>query len=226
MWNAREIPSAAAWAWGGILAAAVAIPVFTAAPSGGEETAPSPPVAAEASADTRTNLQHAFENEVNVKARYLESAMVADREQYPYVAHLFRACAAAEQVHADRHVTAIAWAGGEAKAFLQKLAMGTTAENLRVAVDLESYEAEQVYPAMLAKAREEHQSHAVRSLNFALAAEREHARLFAAALASLDQRLPARPLHVCSQCGKTVEAVDFKKCPNCFNSARKFQRVD
>ncbi len=108
---------------------------------------------------------------------------------------------------------------------LERLVVGTTAENLKAAIESETYEVTQFYPALLERARSERQTKAVRSLTFALSAEREHARLLTAALASLDQRPPAHPIYVCSFCGKTVESLDFRKCPNCFTSAKKFIKV-
>ncbi len=218
----------------GLLCVVVAVGIAVAALGGtaGTERAKGPeapvspaPAVPPVVRDTRTNLQEAFGNEVNAKERYVAAAKQADREGYPYVAQLFRACARAEQVHADQHVHAIAWTGGEAKALLRRLALGTTPENLRLSLELETYEATQLYPALLAQARAEHQPAAVRSLTFALAAEREHARLLAAALKTLDQRLATRTFYVCPMCGRTVESLDFKKCPNCFASARKFIRV-
>jgi len=175
--------------------------------------------------DTRTNLQTAFDNEINAKERYIAAAKQADREGYPYVAQLFRACARAEQVHADRHVHAIAASGGEARALLQRLSAGTTAENLRVSIDLETYEATRLYPALLERARAEHLTEAVRSINFALATEREHVRLLTTAQQTFDHRLAARTFYVCPLCGWTVESPDARKCPNCFTSARRFIRV-
>jgi rubrerythrin len=174
--------------------------------------------------DTPTNLQLAFTNEMNAKQRYVAFAERADREGYPGVARLFRACAEAEQTHANQHVHAIAWTGGEARAVLKRLEIGTTAENLRSAIDAETYEVTQFYPPLLERARSDHETRAVRTLTFALSAEREHTRLLTAALASLDQRPAPRPIYVCPFCGKTVEGLTFKKCPNCFTSARRFIR--
>jgi rubrerythrin len=174
--------------------------------------------------DTPTNLQAAFSGEMNAKQRYLAFADRADREGYASVARLFRACARAEQVHADEHVHAIAWAGAEARALLQKMVVGTTAENLRSAIATESYEVTQFYPALLERARADHEPKAVRSLTFALSAEREHLALLTAALASLDRRPAGGPIYVCGLCGKTVEALSFKKCPNCFTGARRFTK--
>jgi rubrerythrin len=174
--------------------------------------------------DTPTNLQTAFTREMNAKQRYVAFAQCADREGYPAVARLFRACAQAEQVHANEHVHAIAWNGREAKAMLERLGVGTTAENLRTAIDSETYEVTTFYPALLERARSDRQPMAVRSMTFALSAEREHVALLTAALASLDQRPPAPRIYVCPLCGKTVESLDFRKCPNCFTAAKRFIR--
>jgi rubrerythrin len=189
-------------------------------------TAPQDSLAAIVGAQsTAANLQFVFNNEVNAKYRYQAYAKQADAEGYPAVARLFRACAQAEQVHADQHVHAISWIGGEARGTLQRIPMGTTEENLATSLASEVEEADQLYPAMIRRARAEHQSMAVRSANFALAAEREHAVLMAEALASLAPNTAPRPFYVCPVCGNTVTSLSFKKCPNCFTSVKRFQPV-
>jgi rubrerythrin len=175
--------------------------------------------------ETRVNLQQVFAGEMNAKERYAAAAKQADRDGFPAVAALFRACSRAEEIHADRHVTAIAWGGDEARVLLDRLPVGTTVENLQAAVERENYEATRLYPALLARARAEHLSKAVRSMNLALAVERTHARLFETALATLDRSTPAPVYYVCPWCGNTVTSLDFDKCPNCFTRAKRFIRV-
>jgi rubrerythrin len=174
---------------------------------------------------TRANLQSAFTNEMDARERYLAYAKRAQLEGYPYVAQLFRACAESEDVQGKRHVTAIAWIGGEARAVLSRVVVGSTEENLRAAIEQEAYEVSTYYPVLREKARGEHEPMAVRSMNFALSADREHLRLLAAALAGLDRRAPTGTLYVCPYCGKTVTSLDFRKCPNCFTRAASFTRV-
>ena len=182
---------------------------------------PEPPVVG----STDDNLQNAFSNEMNGKERYKRAAQQADAEGYPGLAVLFRACAAAEQVHADRDVQAIAYTGKTARAVLERSLSLAAADQLRMAITQETWEETQFYPALIARARAEHRTEAVRSLSFALAAEREHVRLLTAAQLTLDQRLPAKPLWVCPYCGRTVESVGFHTCPNCFTPAKKFIKV-
>jgi rubrerythrin len=225
----REFRATGRTAGGAILAALIAAVAFAAGtdPAGppvAATNAGAAPAALPVVEDTPKNLQVAFTGEMNAKARYESAARKAQLEGYPYVAELMRACAAAEQVHGDQHVHAIAWSGGEAKAMLDRLSLGKTEENLRAFVELETYEATQLYPAMLAQARHDGKPEAVRSMNYALAAEREHAALFQAALETLDRRLPEHPIYVCPTCGNTTEALKFDHCPNCFTPAKKFMK--
>ena len=212
-----------------ILITGVALSAAIAASRGKTAAAPPPAPAGPAPppiGDTGANLQVVFETEVNARQHYLLAARIADFENYPAVARLFRACAAAEQVHADRAVQAIAWtSGAEAHAALGRPIGGTTRELLEMAIADEQYQVEQFYPPLIARARAEHRAMAVRSLVFALATERQHQRLLSAALAGFGHDAASPPLFVCSYCGRTVEALDFTRCPSCFTPARKFIRV-
>jgi rubrerythrin len=177
--------------------------------------------------DTPANLQAAFTKETNEKERYTQYARKAELEGYKDVARLFRACAQAEQVHARRHVQAIAYTltGDPARAVMEPMQIGSTVENLRAALANEVFESTVFYPAILARARSDNQPMAVRSINLSLAAEREHVGLLEAALAGLVQHAGPAAFYVCPYCGKTVVSRDFKKCPNCFKSAAKFIKI-
>lgn len=216
---------------GGALAVvAIAVTGMTAA-AAGPESGRSPETAAVAPApprvrDTRTNLQLAFDQEMNGKERYLAEAKRADREGHREVARLFRACARAEEAHAQRHVEAIAAAGGyEARTTVQRFEVGSTAENLAGSIARERHEIEQFYPPLIERARADGFTAAVRSMTFALSAEREHLALLGAALERLGRADAPQRFHVCPTCGKTVAKLGFAKCPNCFTTAKKFVAV-
>jgi rubrerythrin len=53
---------------------------------------------------TRSNVYAAFVGEAKAYHRLLAFARKADGEEYPQIAKLFRAIAAAEGVHAERHL--------------------------------------------------------------------------------------------------------------------------
>lgn len=180
-----------------------------------------------AGAATLDNLQAAFNGESNAHARYLAFAEHADSEGYGAVASLFRAAARAEEIHAAAHADVIRSLGGEPKATIEEPTIGTTAENLKAAIEGESYERDTMYPEFLAAARAEGQREAIQSFNYAKTAEAEHAKLYADALAKLETLKGSSEVTywVCTVCGYTVPKLDFSKCPSCFNPKDKYVAV-
>ncbi len=176
-----------------------------------------PPV--QSSGKTLGNLMAAFNGESNAHARYLAFADKAEQEGYGEVASLFRAAARAEEIHANNHAAVIRKMGGVPKADVKEPEVKTTAENLQVAIKGESYERDTMYPEFIGQARSERNREALRSFNYALSAETEHAKLYTAALNTLDslKGSQARDYYVCTVCGYTTATLDFTKCPSCFN---------
>ena len=104
----------------------------------------------------------AYAGESQVHMKYLILADVAEKEGFPNVAKLFRAIAFAELVHARNHFKAL----GNVR---------DTVENLQIAIDGETFEVEEMYPAYKAVAELQGENEAVRSTHYALEAERIHA---------------------------------------------------
>jgi len=175
---------------------------------------------------TLANMQAAFNGESNARAKYLAFAQKADEEGYAGVASLFRAAASAEGVHAENHAEVIRQLGGNAQATIDDIQVGTTRENLEAAIAGESYEWDVMYPGMLNRARRDRDRAALRSFNFAMTAEREHAKFYRAALENLESWKEARTFYVCSVCGETVATLDFKKCPSCFAKVDEYVKVN
>lgn len=180
-----------------------------------------------AGAATLDNLQAAYNGESNAHARYLAFAEKADSEGYGAVASLFRAAGRAEEVHAGAHAEVIRSLGGEPEAKIEAPKVGTTAENLKAAIEGESYERDTMYPEFLAAARAEGQKAAVQSFTYAKTAEAEHAKLYGDALTKLDTLKGSSGVTywVCTVCGYTVPKLDFQKCPSCFNPKDKYIAV-
>lgn len=183
--------------------------------------------AVDANAATLANMQTAFNGESNANARYKAFARKADAEGYTQVASLFRAAAEAEQIHAAAHAKVIAALGGKATADVKAPEVKTTAENLKAALEGETYERDTMYPAFITEATAGKLTAAVRSLTLAKTAEAEHAKLYKSALDNLEQwRGGAKPFYVCSVCGFTSIAKISGKCPSCFSPADKFIVVE
>ena len=178
--------------------------------------------AATLSADTLKNLNTAYLGESNASARYAAFAAQADKENLPEVAKLFRAASRAEAIHRDNHKAAILAGGGVLDPTpLDTVTPGTTAENLKAAINGESYERDTMYPQFLAQAKTEDARDAVRTLRFAAEAEAQHAKLYAAALAELGQN-PKADYYVCPTCGATLPKAPDEKCPTCREPGSKF----
>jgi rubrerythrin len=174
---------------------------------------------------TLKNLNAAFQGESNAANRYTKFAEKAEEEGYQQVAKLFRAASAAEAIHRETHKAAILELGGTVATFdLDPVVVGTTAENLQSAIKGESYERDTMYPEFLAVAKADDARAAIRTFEFAMAAEKEHAKLYQEALDTLGKNAPA-DYFVCQVCGMTLTALPDKKCPSCRKSVNEYKQI-
>ena len=187
------------------------------------------PFAAAASGDisapTMANLQAAFNGESDAHGRYLAFAEKADAEGYGGVASLFRAAARAEEIHAGNHAAVIKKFGGVPQAKLGHPFVKSTRENLEQAIKGETYERDKMYPAFIQQAKSEANADALRTFQFALAAEAEHAKLYSEALQNLESMKASRVFYVCPVCGFTTPKLDFDRCPTCATPKEHFEQV-
>ena len=162
--------------------------------------------------ETMNNLAQAFAGESQANRKYLAFAEKADREGYPQAAKLFRAAAHAETVHALAHLKTMG-------------KVGSTKENLKAAIEGETFEFTKMYPEMIEKAKEEGQDAAFRSFSYANAVEVEHASLYQNAFEHLES-MEAADYHVCSVCGYTCAGGPPDVCPVCGAKAKAFTKID
>jgi rubrerythrin len=162
---------------------------------------------------TETNLSAAFAGESQAHMKYLNFAEQAEKEGLKNVARLFQAAAFAEQMHASGHLKAL---GG----------VSNTAANLAAALAGETFEIEEMYPAYMEVAKAQDEKKPLRSMDWALAAEKVHAQLYAAAKAAAEsgKDTPATEIWVCTTCGFTGEGVAPDICPICGARHEKFRK--
>ena len=153
---------------------------------------------------TEKNLSDAFAGESQAHMKYLAFADKAEQEGHKDVARLFRAIAYAEQVHATNHLKEL---GG----------VKSTEENLQTAREGENFEIEEMYPAYKAVAELQKESGALRSINFALSAEKLHRELYDNAKKELTVKKEVKldKIYICPVCGYTVVGEAPEKCPAC-----------
>jgi len=160
---------------------------------------------------TEENLKNAFAGESQAHMKYMAFAYKAEKEDLPNVARLFRANSFAEQVHATNHLRTLS-------------GIGNTSENIKEAIEGETFEVEEMYPAYICVAEEQHEKGAETMTKWALEAEKVHAELYKKALESVEsgKDMEAQPIHVCQVCGFTVEGEAPDTCPVCGSPKEKF----
>jgi rubrerythrin len=176
------------------------------------------------------NLRIAFQSEADAHARYVIYAGTAEAEGWHGVAALFRATAAAEEIHCSNHGRILHQLGGETDYGPAPVEPRSTVENLRTALASELFEIDCSYPAFLQHAREIRDVSVVRTLHWALEAEKTHARLVNEALTLMEFNdrdswvTMSRPFFVCPVCGYTSAVEnELPMCSVCNCSWKRFE---
>lgn len=164
-------------------------------------------------ASTETNLKDAFAGESQANRKYLAFARQAEQDGFPNIARLFRTAAEAETIHAHGHLAAM---GG----------VQSTVENLKAAVEGETYEYTKMYPPMVEQAEAEGHR-AKRMFGLASKAEAVHARLYTMALEAAQQGkdLAETGFYLCPVCGHIELGAAPEACPICGARKEKFVRM-
>jgi rubrerythrin len=162
---------------------------------------------------TNENLKAAFAGESQANQKYRAFAKKAEQDGLPNIARLFRTAAEAESIHAEGHLKALE-------------AVSATADNLRAAIQGETYEFTSMYPPMLALAEtEEHKGK--RMFGYAVQAEAVHARIYALALeaAAQGRDMAQAEFYLCPVCGYIELGQPTVDCPICGTKASKFRLI-
>jgi len=160
---------------------------------------------------TETFLREAFAGESQAYMKYVIFANQAEQEGKLNLARLFRAVAYAEQVHATNHFRAL----GD---------LGDSIENLESAIAGENFEVEEMYPAYDAVAKLQTEKMAIRSIHYAIEAEKIHAAMYSEARQAANEGhdVDYGKIYICPVCGYTVEGKAPDTCPVCNAAKNKF----
>ncbi len=161
---------------------------------------------------TENYLREAFAGESQANRKYLAFAERAEDENMAGVAKLFRAVAAAETIHAHKHLRVLH-------------GVKSTKENIQDALAGEVHEFKSMYPEMIEAAKAEGQKSAEISFTYANEVEKIHAGLYEQALEQLD-KFPVQDWYLCKICGYTVAAAPPEACPVCGANKKAFFKAD
>jgi rubrerythrin len=178
---------------------------------------------------TASNLRSAFGGESQAHMRYKIWGNRAKEEGFKNVSRLFEAIAYAEQIHATKHFKTMKDVSG---AFLVPsmagFGLGKTSSNLQGAIEGETYEKDQMYPAFHTVAEFQKEKEAVQSFTWAWETEKAHAKLFTKAKRAVDKGtdLQIGPVYICELCGYTMETDPPEKCPVCGIPKKDFREFE
>lgn len=105
--------------------------------------------------------------------------------------------------------------------------VGSTVDNLKVAIAGEAHEFNNMYPGFVATAQNEGNKRATKSMQDAMEVEKIHHELFQHALAAvtLGQDLSDMEIYLCPVCGHVELGQAPQQCPVCNVKQDKFLRV-
>lgn len=167
---------------------------------------------------TQDNLRSAFGGESMAHMRYRIWGEKAKKEGFPTVARLFMCTSDAEEVHATLHFEAMKDIKGDFSVTSGAgFGLTSTSENLQGAIDGETFEFTQMYPAYIAVAEMQGEESAVRAMKYAIEAEKIHAKLFTQAKEAVDagKDLEAEVVLLCPVCGFISLTGEEERCPLC-----------
>ena len=162
-------------------------------------------------ARTVDNLMKMFTSGAESNIRYLAFAEAAEKEGHPNAAKIFRAVATAKMYHALSHFRATNYTD-------------TTAENLKQALEEETYDTKKAYPSMVQDAVRDEALEARHSLEYGMSIGPVIAKLIGKAISGTDADESAS-YYVCPVCGNIEFGKPPAKCPFCGVDADDFVSV-
>jgi len=175
---------------------------------------------------TEQNLKNAFSGESQAHMRYIIFSDIAEVEGLPNVSRLFRAISYAERIHSTNHFNNLAYLeGGYLTIGMAGFGPGKTLKNLRIAIEGETFEIDEMYPTYVQTAGFQGEQGAARSFTYAHQTEKVHAVLFQKAKEAVErgQDVQLGPIQICQLCGYTIEGEAPDRCPVCNARKEKFK---
>ncbi|RMG05519.1 MAG: rubrerythrin family protein [Nitrospirae bacterium] len=185
---------------------------------------------------TIENLAKAFIGESQARNRYTFYAKAAQKEGYDQIAELFLITADNEREHAKwlmRMINGLKNGSGEGLdeivvEAVTPTTLGSTADNLRAAINGENYEYTKMYPEFADVAEKEGYPDIAKRLRAIAKAESHHEERYRKLLEQVEKgtvfRKEKKVTWVCRKCGYVHEGeTPPDECPSCNHKANYFQ---
>jgi len=161
---------------------------------------------------TKQNLSAALAGESQANIKYQAFAAQAAKEGKPNIARLFTAIAFAEQSHATNHLRELGY-------------IGDTVANLDAAIGGENFEVDTMYAAYMVTAEAQQEKGALRTMNYAIEAEKIHSVMYGDAkkAAEAGKDIDIGAVYICPVCGFTHIGEPPERCPVCNTKKDRFK---
>lgn len=178
---------------------------------------------------TIKNMKDAFIGETTANAKYAAFSKKAEEEGYTEIAMLFKAASGAELIHANNHKVVLQRMGEDIPVVAPEYTLGSTIENLKNAIEGESYEFNTMYPNFIKDANAAGNYMAQISLTYAYKVEQKHRDFYKTALSALEngnvKSLPS-VYYLCPTCGNTYATTAPARCEISMTDSKLFIKVD
>lgn len=176
-------------------------------------------------AATIQNLQTAYAKAVTYVRRYTLFVQEAEKERNTAVANLCRAVARSEEIRAGNHARLLRSFGVEPVMPPEEhLAVGTTAQTLKMALSCEDIQYDELYPGMIVTASAEKDTTAARQFKMSREVDARHRDLFFDAI-NQHGRAAKVQYSLCPGCGYVFDSDTSDECPVCHLKKDSFVKV-
>ena len=174
-------------------------------------------------------LISALNGEHTAVKKYSKFAEIAQKENYPNIAYLFKSLVYAENIHITNHLNALK------EVFTPKVEpydMGETEANINHGYLGEMYEYKEMYPNLRKTIRKNSKSKegkvADLSLRWAQEVELTHAQVLKKALKTIKKGkdLEVITIYVCRVCGNLRLDESKNVCPVCGHDTKFYQKIE
>ncbi len=178
---------------------------------------------------TIQNMKDAFKGETTAHAKYAAYSKKAVEEGFPEIAMLFKAASEAELIHANNHKVVLDRMGEKTPEVTPEFTVNSTKENLKDAIEGESYEFNTMYPNFIKDAHAAGNYMAQISLTYAYKVEQKHRDFYIKALKALEdgnvKSLPSL-YYLCPTCGNTYATTAPARCEISMSDSKLFVKID
>jgi rubrerythrin len=174
------------------------------------------------------NMHDAYKGETTAHFKYAAYSKKAKEEGHSEIALLFKAASGAELIHANNHKVVLVRMGEAIPEITPVFTVKSTKENLKEAIEGESYEFNKMYPEFIKNSNTAGNYMAQISLTYAYKVEKKHRDFYIEALAALEagtDKTLAKIYFLCPTCGNTYATSAPSRCEISMTDSKLFIKV-